>query len=46
MNIDYRYIVKAGAIGVLTTLLVSSVQQLIQALADLKVVKKTEVKSI
>jgi hypothetical protein len=46
MNVDYRYIVKIGAVGVLSTFLVYKVKELIQALGDLKELKKAEVRPI
>lgn len=46
MNVDYRYIIKIGAVGVLSTLLVYKVKELIQAVSDLKELKKAEVRPI
>ncbi len=46
MNIDFRYIIKISAVGVLSTFLVYKVKELIQAVGDLKELKKAEVKSI
>jgi hypothetical protein len=46
MNVDFRYIIKIGAVGVLSTLLAYKVKELIQAVGDLKEVKKAEVRSI
>lgn len=46
MNVDYRYIIKISAVGVLSTLLVYKIKQLIQAVGDLKELKKAEVRPI
>lgn len=46
MNIDYRYIIKISAVGVLSTFLAYKVKELIQAVGDLKEIKKAEVRSI
>jgi hypothetical protein len=36
MNIDYRFILKAGTIGVLAGLLINQIKELIQAVSDQK----------
>jgi N-acetylglucosamine-6-phosphate deacetylase len=46
MAFDYRYVLKAGTVGVLATLLISQVRELIKAINDMREVKSSEIKTI